>query len=578
MIQVSLPDERQIRVYRDILGEVSALQADEKIAIRRDSWGRPTSAGPLSWRWGSSGLVGMQGPLLDVTFSRDTAGRLTGVQAGDLWTRYSRDFQGGVIRLEGAEGLLTVLRDLSGQVVSEEGPQLVSLTRSPTGLVSSINVGDRSWKRQPDAAGRPLQLTGPNGHRLGFIRDPAGRIILSRLASGALLLRRWLSLSVLERIQDEHGDVIREVMTAFDHAGRITQQQGIGRLREERVYGPGGALQTIMTEEGPVFDRAGTTSFGPGEAMVLYDSAGRLLEARPSSLLPDWGIANEMLSAYWDPSGVLSELVGDAGVIRLHHDAFGRLSVVEELERGSWELSYDIRGRLWVVKPPDGPAVSLLWSPSGELLSIGERSLLYDQEGGVQLWTTAATSGSALWLHGGYIWQQGELDQGWPRLTPDGHIALFKGGPLITPRGAIEPISGEPTLLRPSLLWSPRSSPRVAVDPGPLMPRSPWHAPLSLLGSLGAVQLDDGADWSSCPSKDSALPWPDPLVQPPLGPDPSWLPLREDPFTMALICAMVQQRLPLSSDWMRTVFLAEEADVVDIPLELLQAPDGLLQE
>lgn len=367
-------------------------------------------------------------------------------------------------------------------------------------------------------------------------------------------------------------------MTVFDNAGRITQQQGLGRPREDRTYGPGGELRTILTEAGLIFERSGSTSFGPGEAMVLYEPSGRLLEARPATHLPDWGIASEMLSAYWSPSGLLSELVGDHGVIRLHHDAFGRLAEVEELDRGSWKLAYDIRGRLWKVTPPDGPVVSLLWSPSGELLSIGERALLYDLEGGVQAWATDAHGGSALWLRGGYTWLQSASSQDWPRLTVDGHIALFKGGPTITSDGALEPISGLPTLLRTSMPWTLNGAPRAAMDPAPLMPQSVWHDVPSLLADLGVLTPIIGSDWAACPSLPSELPWPDPAVRPPLGPDPTWLPLREDPFTMALICAMVQQQLPLSQDWMRSVFLHEEAEAVDIPVRLLRAPAGLVRE
>ncbi|MFT4977592.1 MAG: YD repeat-containing protein, partial [Myxococcota bacterium] len=578
VVKVQLPGERSVRLDRDILGEISTIDDGNPIRVVRDGAGLPTEAGALAWRWSSAGMLsGVVSPLLDLSLRHDASGRVESVESADgsLWLRLSRDFAGRVVAFEGAEGVITLQRDLAGEIVVEsDGDVEQTLIRGPSGHVERLSTARGTWRWLRDATGHLLRAIGPRELSLGLVRDDAGRVTLSRLSTGALLHRRWLeSGGVLERIEDLDGGQQRERLTTFDSAGRIVLQQDIRGQSSRRSYGPDGELTAIVSDGGPIYLRNAEGSFGPGEAMMLFDEQGRLMEARPGDGPAAWGIAAGLLSAFWDPAGALRELVGDHGVIRLTHDAFGRLSSIEDLERGRWTLSYDVRGRLRAVSPPEAEPVSLLWSPEGHLLALGSQDLVHTPDSGGQLWSGEEGSGGAVWSQGeADTWRHGEAAQGWPRRTPDGHIALFEGGPLIGPDGAVEPVSRQATVKHPPTPWDPGARGREALWPEALLPTTPWHEPLELVRALGGIEELEQGTWSSCQGGEEGLGWPSEERTPPLGPAPGQLPMREDAITTALICATLPGGEPLEAGAVVDVLWRIEADLIDVPPEMLGAP------
>lgn len=575
VMAVQLPDGRTVRLGRDILGEITSISDGAPITVGRDGAGRPVVAGGLSWQWSGGGVLqGVQSPLLDLRFLRDLSGRLEGIEAGGgaLWLRLTRDFSGRIVRWEGAEGVITVRRDLNGAIVEREGAGDLRLSRGPDGAVEKLVAEPGTWRWLRDAAGRVLRQLGPHELALGLVRDDAGRITLSRLSTGVLLHRRFVEASVLEHMEDFDGNALSEQLTALDRGGRIVEQQVLDGERIRRSYTPDGRLASIASAEGLVFTRTPEGSFGPGEAMTLNDGQGWLMEARPRAGVAAWGVAEGLLSAFWSEQGALEELVGERGMVRLQHDDFGRLSVVSDPSRGDWALSYDVRGRLRAVTPPDGETVPLLWSPEGDLLAIGERALVVSLPGGAQLWGTESGHGGALWMQGAApFYRHGSLGQGWPRLTSSGQLALFEGGPLIDGHGAVEPLSGQPTVQPPPTPWAPGARGSAALRPDALMPTSLWHQPLQLMDALGglASSLSDEG-WTRCPAGGDAAGWPDPAVVPPLGPAPGDLPLRDDPFTVALICALLPGGEAPGPGLMREILLHEESERIDVPLDMME--------
>lgn len=574
---IQRPDGVSLKIYRDILGEIVGIEDRAMWSISRDGAGRPTAAGPLTWRWGSAGLTGVAQGSQQWWLGRDAAGRLEEVRVGPLWYRFSRDFQGNVISWEGAEGTLTVTRGLSGSVVAANTTPEMTLTRNPSDQLERLAVGEKVWRWLRDAVGHTLRVVGPSGAALGFVRDEAGRITLSRLPSGAMLLRRWMTSSVLERIEREDGQPIREQLTAFDAQWRIAQLHGTEHPRQEWQYDEQGRLQRIQTELGVVYTDDGESRFGPGEAMVLLDEFGRLMEAQPADTLPSWGISNAHLSAFWDDNGVLTELVGDQGVIRLVHDELGRLQEVVDVDNGSWNLQYDILGRLSAVHPPNEPEIPLTWSPHGTLLSIGARDVVDGREGGALLWSDSEGVGETLWMQGGFVWSQGH-ESVWPRIDPDGQLQLFDGGPIITQWGALEPITQQPTVTAPPLPWVRDGHRLAALWPHALMPSTPWHDPLQLFVELGALSVDADTGWSHCPQSAVSMDtrWPQHEVHPPFGPSPGDLPFVEDPFTLALLCAVLPGGTPLGVETFWDALFGEEAERLDVPDALVRLPaDGI---
>ena len=567
-VTVREPSGRSWQLDRDILGEISRLTSGETFEIRRDSAGRPVEAGPMLWRWGATGLVEVTGPGVAWQLGRDAAGRLERVVAdgGAQWLQFTRDFRGAIVAWEGLDGVDEVSRDASGAIVSS-GDDTVRVGRGLRGAVERLTTPQGTWRWLRDAAGRVLRRLGPHELSLGFVRDDAGRVTLSRLSTGPLLRRRWVEASVLERVEDSRGQLIFEQLTAADRRGHVVQQQGLrdGTLRHS--YDRDGRLSLVEGEQGALYSRTPEGSFGPGEAMALFDASGRLMEAQLTAGAPAWHVGQRTLSAFWSADGVLDELVGDQGMARLQHDSFGRLTEIAVLDEGAWRLGYDIRGRLRSVTPPDGGPIPLRWSPTGELLAIGDRAILFDAAGAAQVWATDGGAGGLTWLRGGTPgWRHGSLAQGWPRLLPSGAIEVFEGGPHITAEGAIEPISEVSTVTAPRVPWA---GGRAALLPDALRPSTPWHAPLGLLEAAGVLGPLDRGDWAMCPRGEEGGRWPDAVPHPPLGPSAGSLPISDDPITVALICSVLPGGSPLEADSLAVLLLEVEAEVVDVPAKML---------
>jgi YD repeat-containing protein len=558
LTQIEVPGQSVVLQW-DPAGDVVGVRlGEQKVKIQRDPTGLPVGAGDIRWRRDLNGrVIAIEQPGRVLRLERDPAGWLRGLKTGDWTLDIHRDGVGWPVGWTGTDGTLELVRDGAGRVTREVGERTLRLLRGGRGEVSKLvsDVGEWRWLR--DAAGRVLRVHGGEKANLGFDRDEAGRVILVRLPSGALMRRKHLPDGVTEVVADAGGAMIDARTTRWDADGRlrsVTNETGAGW---HWAWGEDGRLASIGLGDG-----VGGWTFGDGQItgpageFMLKDAAGRVTEVHLPESISIWGQQTAQLGIHFSDTGQMEYLTGAEGQTRLLHDALGRLQEVRLPDGRAWTLRYDVRGRPAEVLDPEGVTHRLIWHPGVEqptgqellaVTSIGytERHIRGPGGSGVVIGKTAAeilmtAEGEPAWRFSGRSTPEplSATPQGLgagPQLRwigPGGKLQLFPGGPLLQADFAIDPVTGARTDgARP---WPWAAQPVRAdgtegrIDPADWSPRSPWSTPLRLLTAMGEIQpIDEGHWWapSAGPVAVSWLPASLDGAEPPLGHSPHAMPL-----------------------------------------------------
>jgi YD repeat-containing protein len=605
------PDGTALVMTRNPAGDVISVEVDgELIKIERDPLGQAIRAGELVWTRDIVGRVHrIERPGLRLHLTRDPGGRLRSLRSGDRTVIVQRDAAGWpIIWSDGDDGDPDVIlqRDASGRVVVEQvGAQKTTVFRNSLGAVDRVKSELGEWRWMRDASGQVLRMHGPEGMNIGFDRDGAGRVVLMRYPSGAIMRRVYKKNQIKETLTDSAGgvvDVRNTVSDVHDQLVQVTDAKGRGWAWRRD---PNGQVVSIERSDGGAWSWTMDGVQGPEGELLLHDEDGRLMEARMGLGPKAWGVAGDTMSVHRDSLGRMSRISGEFGAVELRWDAAGWLSGTRNSTTGErWRFERDVRGRLCSVGRGDEQHLTL-WHPDAErgevwgLLATQtetgtiQRVLGRDGGGAVRTRNAEDTVLEELVVDvgGRPAWHMAEdappialvatplsrMNTAVPGgVAPGGTWTPWPGSPAFGAGVAIDPVSGESVDGELGWPWATRfaqqDNTRRALDPAAWAPESPWANPLALLTSLDIVGPIDDGEWRSIGASPTAFAWlPDSLDSgdPPLGPAPGAMPMASvDPITAAFLRAVLPGGSPPSADLPRAV-------VMDAELGLPWLPPGL---
>jgi YD repeat-containing protein len=584
MTKIEAPGQ-VLELRHDPAGDVVAiLRGGERVQIQRDPTGLPILAGDVRWTRDLNGrVVGLEQPGRKLGLDRDPAGWLRGVRAGEWELDIHRDGVGWPVGWSGTDGTLELVRDSAGRIAKEIGERTLRLSRGGRGEVARVSGPLGEWRWLRDAAGRVLRVHAGDGANIGLDRDTAGRVVLVRLPSGALMRRAYLPDGVTETITDPGGVQLDQRTTRFDGSGRlasVSNEAGQGWTWQRNGAGQ---LGSVSNSSGKSWLLGPEQHIGPAGEFMLLGEGGRVAEVQLPAVSQIWGQQTAQLSLHRGALGQLLYLTGDEGQSQLTHDAIGRLSAVRLPDGRSWTLSYDVRGRPAVVVDPEGHSHTLIWNPAVD--APGPTDLLQVQSSTGDLRFVRGSDGSGIVLgrtgvelivtaDGEPAWrfESGQAPEplsasphglgAGPQLRwfgTGGRLQFFPGGPLLQGHVSVDPLSGERTGSARPWPWATptlrASSTDPRTDPSAWSPKSPWSAPLRLLTAMGELApIDDGRWWE---------PPGDPLAV-------SWLPASLDdaapPLGVAAHSLPIGAMDPITSAWLRLVLSGESEPDLSLPI------------
>ncbi|MEZ4475715.1 MAG: RHS repeat-associated core domain-containing protein, partial [bacterium] len=329
--------------------------------FERDAAGRVTAVVDASgavWQrtWTPDGLVAQDARPdgVRVRYTYDALGHVTAVEelnpAGETRTRkLERDAEGRITALDGPAGhreRYTLLPE--GQpVVLASGGRKATRTyggwgrlhshTDPLGRTTKVdwdahhNVlaihqpGGRTWRYLRDRLGRVTTLRTPDGLRVGYTYDPAGRI-LEEIRDDRTIKRQYDAAGRVTKVQWGHGS---ETRLRYDAVGRLVRVEGRGLAGEDdrpvdRTYDADGRLATEVQ--------------GDGVLRWRYDALGR-----PTRRTTSWGTREHLR---WGDAGLQALVDPLGGEHGFDHDAWGRRDTWRQPGGGEQRLTFDALDRL----------------------------------------------------------------------------------------------------------------------------------------------------------------------------------------------------------------------------------------
>ncbi|RLP06017.1 RHS repeat protein [Propionibacterium australiense] len=247
------PDERVSAVEHPGLGRAE---------IDRDELGRVTAVTApgvrAEWTWRAGAVVAQRvernGFVRTTRIERDSDGRVVAQTVDGVRTEFSYDAAGQLVRAVSGEGIVTVfVWDLNGRLVAQTS-------------------GGRRTEYGYDASGQLEQMRRPDGSRVWYTHDAAGRRTGERGEDGWSRVFDWDPQGFLERvttITDAGGSAAVTELRA-DALGALAWVNG-EQITWDEVWG--GA--PIQVGDVPIVDvGAGIGVGGPSGGWLLPDRAG----------------------------------------------------------------------------------------------------------------------------------------------------------------------------------------------------------------------------------------------------------------------------------------------------------------
>lgn len=537
--------------------------------IERDNRGNPVGAGSLTWTWDTlDRLVGVSGPGLDVRLVRAGAGFVKSVSAGELSWVFRLDPPGRVVEISSGDTTMELRRDANGLVAQIDG---VVLERDDRGIVYRIHSEDRVWRALHDGEGRATRWSNQDGTTLSVGRDQLGRVELVRYPDGTLLRRGYEPGKEGYRIEGSDGAVLLDRLLTLDDAGRVATVTELAPEEKQLLFHRDPSGQLVAREEA-----RGAWLWAPGQVtapdggMVLYDEAGRPIQATPPVGPEAWSTGEDVLSYAVDDSGCIDQVIGEQGAVDVSYDGLGRpVRISGPSDESRVSLEWDALGRLvqvgdtqlrWglgaplTIETPDAH-VEVLHAPGSGWVFLGEQvySLVPDDTGPRALVHDSLVRTWLDWSPLGFPSHDSVVPFG-----PGDAWVLGAGGPLVDGGGLIDPVSGRRSCAPVDVDFDTAGWPSVDDtgtpwwDPAPLRSDDVWGDPLGLLVALG--ELDPGVEdvWVDVGADAPPLPWlPVAAVapDPPLFPGRNALPLGAlDPLTEEVLVRSLPESLPLTRD------------------------------
>jgi YD repeat-containing protein len=264
-------------------------------------------------------ITGPAGVLMEAAYDTRRPTKIWEAQPGvvDPWI-FTYDTKGRMASLKQPSGaVLTVSRNVAGQEVSVADP-----------------VG--TWKRSPDAAGRTVGTSSPEGVTWVVTRDGLGRWTSARDGSAAT----WHSLGYQPQ-NDCSGcgteDELGLGLGVQDPSGASWPVARDGRGRAEELAMPNGGAITL--ERDPAGEVVGVVDAdGRHTGLSRDDRALVTAEARPDG--------REMGYVYDDRGQLVRLRLAGAGEIELKRDLRGRVIALIEADGTRTDYQYDGLDRL----------------------------------------------------------------------------------------------------------------------------------------------------------------------------------------------------------------------------------------
>ncbi|MBZ0117830.1 MAG: DUF2169 domain-containing protein, partial [Sandaracinaceae bacterium] len=395
VIEVLDEGGHSVRYHYDPCGHIDSIElpTGERLAIARDPTGHVTAIrmGPSRWE-----------------LERDAQARLGYVGAEGVGSRLHRDAEGRVVLVEDERGALTELQlDGAGRLRKELGPDGVQsyILRDSQGRIARQRTGPCEVEVERDPCGRIVALRAASGSELKrFEHAPSGRLRAAR--EGDLVVS--IEHDGLGRVRSETE--IAEIRSTYDVRGhRVSWSSSLGlRVRIDRDERGGarriearlGEARLVLELErdargdevlrrmaGNVEARWARDAMGrPTQRVLLQQGAeiGRLDLAWEGVDRVSWrseGYSGRQFAVAYrrDARGrVVGAYAGIREVAARHLDPAGNLAEDGSrhepsgrvLERGGAQYSYDAAGRRTEKRAFDDTSTRYVWDGLGRLQSV----------------------------------------------------------------------------------------------------------------------------------------------------------------------------------------------------------------
>jgi RHS repeat-associated protein len=388
----------------DPLGNVTAVTTEPgRIDVRAPTGGRGTRRGSADerrevtrWASGAERVVerdeagrvvrSTTGPST-TTWVYTPAGRVAAVgeERGRRWS-LSYDRAGRTVALHGPDGVTEIRRDAAGRPVEVTTPEGVRrrVVHGPDGrpaeLVESADGGPEVVTRlEWDSAGQLRRLVQPDGAVEAGEWDAAGRLMATTDSLGATTRLERDPAGQLAAVADPAGarwsferDLLGRPTTVTDPIGRMTtmawsalgqiRRVEAGPLQREFAFDPDGRLVGI------------TDGGGAGLLTIAHDGDGRGLTARDPATAASlrWdalgrvtrhGPDHRPMELAWDDDEPAVTITTAAGASTRYRCADdGRVMAIEHPTAGVVTVERDPAGRIVAL---DGPGVARRWRRDG---------------------------------------------------------------------------------------------------------------------------------------------------------------------------------------------------------------------
>jgi RHS repeat-associated protein len=342
-----------------------------------------------------------------IRFGYDKSGRLVeSVNARGHQLRMTLDPAGRITARHLPDGTTEVFRyDPRGlPVLAKNSAAELNWVYDPCGRPIAETVNGKTTESAYDPDGNRVSRTSALGHRVTLEYDPEGRLVAAA-DRGTELFRSTLDALGQERRRVAPGGAVWE----WDYlpTGEMTVVRVRGQSSFERLYSyDPGANPTGQTD----------TVFGRQE--YHHDADGYLIGAR----LPDGTVAEFAR----DPAGNILPPPG----IHVRRDRDGNV-VEKRTDKGGWQFTYDMLGRLARANSDGGVEVAFAYDPLGRRIHKtvnGKDRIEY-------LWDGDLVLGEVGTDHAEYLFRPGTFEP-LARLGSDG-AALIEADPIGLPRSAV---------------------------------------------------------------------------------------------------------------------------------------------
>ncbi len=313
---------------------------------------------------GDDGLVSSEGPTVE--FSRDGAGRITGITGPD----------GSVTDYDYTDGRLTSVTDPTGVQTT--------FGYDETGLLEGITdgLGNAFQTLEYDADGRLVAVTDATGARTAVEVDIDART---------------------ETVTDPEGQLT--TVSTFDERGNVTRQDHIHDGQTDTTTWEYDNLDNAVLRVDPedaqwraTYDGRDVTEItDPRGAVtaITYDDSGWPLT---------WTDPDGRTTAYqWNEDGTLAAITDPAGNPETYTYENGNQTSMTKREGGTWTYGYDSAGRQTSETDPLGNTRMWAYDASGQVTAetdpLGNRTTYAYDDAGRLIQETDPTGAATVWTY-----------------------------------------------------------------------------------------------------------------------------------------------------------------------------------